>query len=285
MLITDAQVHLWEADRPDRPWPKDWHRPPHRANGFSPEEMLQEMKPVGVDRAIIVPPIWIGEDNSSALEAAAQYPNRFAVVGRFDVKARDARSQLEGWLKQPHMLGVRMSFHVRPFVEWLDDGSLDWFWDSCERLGIPVMALVPGMAAKVLPVADRHPNLTLLIPHMGCRLDTRGADAFSGFSDLLALARFPQVAVMVSSAPCFSNEPYPFRDIHPFIRRIYDAFGARRMLWGADLSRLTSTYRECLELFQQALDFLSEEDREWILGKGLAELLHWPETVAPSSAC
>ncbi len=51
------------------------------------------------------------------------------------------------------------------------------------------------------------------------------------------------------------------------------------MLWGADLSRLTSTYRECLELFQEALDFLSEEDREWILGKALAEVLNWPETA------
>lgn len=284
MLITDAQVHLWEVDRPDRPWPKGPQRPPHRANGFGPEEMLREMKSAGVDRAVIVPPTWIGENNSSALEAAANYPNRFAVVGRFDAKAEDARSQLEGWMKHPHMLGVRMSFHVRPFVGWLDDGSLDWFWASCERLQIPVMALVPGIAGKILRVAARHPNLTLLIPHMGCRLDFRGADAFSDFSNLLALARYPRVAVMVSSVPCFSSEPYPFRDMHPFIRRVYDAFGARRMLWGADLSRLTSTYCECLELFQEALDFLSKQDREWILGKALAEVLNWPETLVPSTA-
>ena len=31
------------------------------------------------------------------------------------------------------------------------------------------------------------------------------------------------------------------------------------MLWGADLSRLTSTYRECLDLFQEALAFLSKQ--------------------------
>jgi hypothetical protein len=49
------------------------------------------------------------------------------------------------------------------------------------------------------------------------------------------------------------------------------------MLWGADRSRLTSTYRECLDLFREGLDFLSAEDREWILGKALAEALNWPE--------
>lgn len=277
MLITDAQVHLWEVDRPNRPWPKNPQRPPHRPNGFGGDEMLSQMGAAGVDRAVVVPPTWVGENNVTALEIAAKYPASFAVVGRFDATAPNARKQLEGWLKQPHMLGVRMSFHVKPFVDRLEDGSLDWFWAACERLGIPVMALVPGLARKIRPVAESHPELKLLIPHMACVLDVRGAGAFAGFTDLLALARCPRVHIMVSSAPCFSNEPYPFRDLHPFIRSIYDAFGARRMLWGADLSRLTSTYRECLNLFQEALDFLSVQDKELVLGKGLAEVLNWPE--------
>jgi hypothetical protein len=49
------------------------------------------------------------------------------------------------------------------------------------------------------------------------------------------------------------------------------------MLWGADRSRLTSTYRECVDLFRESLDFLSAADKEWILGKALAEALNWPE--------
>jgi predicted TIM-barrel fold metal-dependent hydrolase len=95
---------------------------------------------------------------------------------------------------------------------------------------------------------------------------------------LLGLARYPNVTVMVSSAPCFSNEPYPFRDLHPYLRRIYEVYGPRRMLWGADLSRLTSSYSECLDLFRHALDFLSNDDKEWILGRALSEALNWPET-------
>jgi predicted TIM-barrel fold metal-dependent hydrolase len=279
-MVTDVQVHLWEPERPDRPWPRPLQRPPHRPNGFGPEEMLAEMDQAGVDRAVIVPPTWTGENNAYALECAARYPARFAVVGRFDAKAPDAQAQLEGWLRQPHMLGIRMSFHVKPFIDWLDDGSLDWFWAACERLAIPVMALVPGMIGKIRPIAERHSDLTILIPHMGLPLDRRGADAFAGLDDLLALARYPKIVVNVSSAPCFSNEPYPFRDLHPFLRRIYDAYGPRRLLWGADLSRLTSTYKECLDLFGSALAFLSATDKEWILGKALAEVLNWPEAQA-----
>jgi predicted TIM-barrel fold metal-dependent hydrolase len=278
MLVSDVQVHLWEPERPDRPWPKPQPRPPHRRKGFSAEEMLKEMDAAGVDRAIIVPPTWAGENNEWALAMAARYPRRFAVVGRFDVKAPDACAHLEGWLKQPHMLGVRMSFHVKPFSDWLDDGSLDWFWATCERCGIPAMVLVPEMPGKVRPIAARHPDLKILIPHMGFNLDARGAEAFEALDGLLALARFPNVFVAVSSVPCFSNEPYPFRDTDPVIRRIYDAFGPQRMLWGADLSRLRGSYHECLGQFQEALDFLSADDKEWILGKSLAKVLNWRET-------
>jgi predicted TIM-barrel fold metal-dependent hydrolase len=120
----------------------------------------------------------------------------------------------------------------------------------------------------------------VLIPHMACVLDKHGADAFRDLDELNALAKHPNVVVNVSSAPCFSNEPYPFRDLHSYVRRIYDAFGPRRMLWGADLSRLTSTYRECAEMFSRGLDFLSATDKEWIMGKALAEALNWPEPKA-----
>jgi predicted TIM-barrel fold metal-dependent hydrolase len=280
MLVTDVQVHLWAPETPDRPWPRPQQRPPHRPNGFSAEEMLAEMDAAGVDRAVIVPPTWAGESNAWALDVAAKYPDRFAVVGRFDVKAPDAGRQLEGWLQQPHMLGVRMSFHVKPFIDWLDDGSLAWFWAECERRAIPVMALVPGMPGKLRPIVERHRDLRVLIAHMGCNLDSRGAAAFAGVDDLLRLGRYPNVFVNVSSVPCFSNEHYPFRDTHPFIRRIYDAFGPRRMLWGADLSRLTGTYGDCLAQFREALDFLSTDDKEWILGKTLAEVLNWPDAGA-----
>jgi predicted TIM-barrel fold metal-dependent hydrolase len=140
------------------------------------------------------------------------------------------------------------------------------------------MALVGGIAAKLSPVAARHPGLRLIIDHMGALLQERGDAAFASIRDLLALARHHSVSVKTSSAPCFSNERYPFRDIYPHLRRIYDAFGPRRMMWGADLTRLTSTYQECLDHFRFGLDFLSGEDREWVLGRSLAEILRWPET-------
>jgi hypothetical protein len=40
MFITDAQIHLWEINRPDRPLMEGLQCPPHRPNGFSAEEII-----------------------------------------------------------------------------------------------------------------------------------------------------------------------------------------------------------------------------------------------------
>jgi L-fuconolactonase len=280
MLVTDAQIHIWEEDRPDRPWPKDPRSKPHRPNAFVAEDMLAEMDQAGVDRAVIVPPSWIGENNATGLEAAAQYPARFAVMGRFDPEAREERGQLETWLDQPGMLGIRLTFNTPRFLAWLEDGTLDWFWAETERLGIPLMTQFAGNLPKVQPIAERHPGLTLIIDHMGRVSGRRGAAAWEDLDELLALARYPNVLVKTTSAPSYSEQDYPFSDVHPYLRQIYDVFGARRLLWGSDITRLHCTYRQCLDLFREALDFLTDEDREWILGRTAAEALRWPENTA-----
>jgi predicted TIM-barrel fold metal-dependent hydrolase len=278
MLITDAQIHIWEVETPARPWPKDGRSTPHRPNGFTAEQMLAEMDPIGVDRAVIVPPSWIGESNDYALEASANYPSRFAVMGRFDPAAPGAVEQLPTWLQQPHMLGIRVTFNAPHLVAGLDNGLFDRLWAGCERYNIPLMALFAGpLLAKVPAIVERHPGLPLIIDHMGRIPSAQGAAAFADLDQLLTLARYPKVWVKTTSAPTHSEQDYPFRDIQPYLRQIYDAFGARRLLWGSDITRLRGTYAQCLNLFKQELDFLSADDQEWILGKTAAEALNWPE--------
>lgn len=278
-MITDAQVHIWEVDRPDRRWPRPRRNEPQRPNGFSALQMIARMNAAGVDRAVVVPPTWIGENNSTAIEASETSPARFAVMGRFDPMRPDAEEALSRWTKQPHMLGIRMTFIVPPFDTWLDSSAIDGFWDACERYAIPVMCLVPDEAHELAPIAERHPLLTLVVDHMAANLAAKGDAAFAHIDGLLALAGFENVSVKTSSAPCFSAEPYPYRDIYPYLKRIYETFGAQRMLWGADFTRLTSTYEECLHHFQEGLDFLTAEDKEWVLGKTAAKVLKWPENA------
>ena len=95
-MIVDAQVHLWLADTPDRPWLPG--RVAQLPEPFLIERLVPMMDEAGVDRAVIVPPSWEGDRNDYALEAVRQYPTRFAVMGRIPVNdCRTGRSS-RAWL-------------------------------------------------------------------------------------------------------------------------------------------------------------------------------------------
>ena len=288
-MVTDAQVHIYEADTPEHPWPHDPDRntaPSKHARAFTAEEMVGAMGAVGVDRAVIVPPVWAGENNGPALAAAARHPGRFAVMGRLDPYAPDSPERLERWLEQPSMLGIRMSGRWGASPTRADDAfadpSLQWYWEACERLGIPLMVLTRQFATRLAPIAERHPDLVLMVDHLGTQDAETPAQGFATIDELIVLARFPRVYVKAGTAPNRSQQAYPFADVHPYLRRITNAFGARRMLWEADITQLgtKNTYADCLRLWQEGLPFLSGDDRDWILGRTAAEALHWPEAGA-----
>src|SRR5947207_2621346 len=81
--------------------------------------------------------------------------------------------------------------------------------------------------------------------------------------------------------PWLTTEGYPFRDLHPHIRTLVDAFGPRRTFWGTDLTRMPCSYRECVTLFTEELPWLKGEDLEWVMGRGVCEWLGWPLPAAP----
>jgi predicted TIM-barrel fold metal-dependent hydrolase len=230
----------------------------------------------GVRRMVLVPPSWEGDRNDLALEAARLYPDRFAVMGRLALQDPASRARVADWKKQPGMLGMRFTFHNEHNRHFLTDGSADWLWPAAECAGIPLMVLVPGSLEHLDRIASAHPGLKLVIDHVGLDIRGKGPRVFEELPAVCALARHPNVAVKASGMPSLSNERYPFRDLHPHIRTLVDAFGPRRTFWGTDLTRMPCTYYECITLFTEHLPWLQGEDLEWVMGRGVCEWLGWP---------
>ena len=99
--------------------------------------------------------------------------------------------------------------------------------------------------------------------------------AFANLPELLALGQYPNVAVKATGAPSYSSEPYPYRNIHPYLRQIYDAFGPDRTFWGTDITRMPCTWRQCVTLFTEELPWLSGRDQELVMGRALCHWLDW----------
>ena len=174
------------------------------------------------------------------------------------------------------MLGMRFTFHTPLLRQPFLDGHFGWVWDAAERAGHPVMVLIHhAYMDRMDEIAARHPGLRIVIDHLGLANGEKDSHAFRGLDRLLALAKRPNVAVKASALPCYTDDAYPYRWLHPPIRRVYDAFGPRRMFWGTDLSRLPCTYRQGVAMFAEEIPWLSENDKEWIMGRGVCEWLGW----------
>jgi predicted TIM-barrel fold metal-dependent hydrolase len=275
MLIIDSQVHIWAPDTPEKPYARGDASTPHRAAPLGHEELLREMDGAGVRRCVLVPPMWENDRNDTSLGAARLYPDRFAVMGRLKVDQPESRALLARWKDQPHMLGIRMVFNQGRTRLWLEDGTADWLWQAAELHDVPVMAFAPHAVPRLGEIAERHPGLRLVIDHFGLSSALKGKPLAPAIDNLVKLARLPNVAVKASALPCYVAEAYPFPTLHPLIRRVVDAFGPRRVFWGTDLSHLPCPYKQAVTLFTDELDFLSTTDKEWIMGRGIAEWLRW----------
>ena len=269
MFIVDAQVHVWAAATPERPWPAG-RTVPHRTRPFSKDDLLEEMDAAGVARVVIVPPSWEGDRNDLALDAARLHPDRFAVMGRPPTQP----CGLGDWREQNGMLGLRVTSNTAEARAWFDDPA-GWVWTEAAKAGLPVMISPPGLLPQVDRIAQHHPELRLVIDHLAL-LRAKDNAAFDDLPYLLRLARLPNVAVKASALPAYSSHDYPYYNLHPYLRRVFDNFGQRRMFWGTDLTRLPCSYRQAITLFTEELPWLSAADQEWVMGRGVCEWLGWP---------
>jgi predicted TIM-barrel fold metal-dependent hydrolase len=252
-------------------------RTPH-----SYQQLVADMDRAGIHGAILVPPSIDANRNDYAIEAVRKYPDRYAIMGKVPLQTAAGKNVLAGWREQPGMLGVRLTFHRDADRPWLTDGTADWFWPEAERHGVPVMVHAPERLTEIGAIAARHPALSIIVDHMGFARETMDDKTVAGAARMCALARHPNIFVKVSALPCFSTEPYPFRNLCDPLERVIDAFGPRRSFWGSDITRIPATcsYRQVVTHVTEQLDFLSADDLTWIMGRGLAECLRWPISQA-----
>jgi len=273
MLFVDAQVHIWATGPPTNPS----HR---QVSSFSVDELLADMDAAGVDAALLHPPGWDPNGNTVAIEAARQHPDRLAILGHFPLDKPESRSLIDGWKSQPGMLGLRFALLQPHQRAWWTDGTMDWLWPAAERAQIPIALLAGEFLPVVARVAERYPDLKLAVDHLGRTGRVQDAPAFANLPELLALARYPNVAVKATGAPSYSSKPYPYRNIQPYLHQIYDAFGPDRMFWGTDITRMPCSWRQCLTLFTEELPWLSEQDKELIMGRALCTWVGWQPTTS-----
>jgi L-fuconolactonase len=242
------------------------------------ESLLFQMDRYEVQHAVLIQ-VRGQTDNEYQFDCVERFPDRLVSVVVVDAASPDAPSELER-LKARGARGVRFWTNTRSPG---DDPLL--IWRTAARLGLSVSCNgSPATFAsdEFAALVQEIPDLPIVIEHLGGsgRAPDEGPP-YTARRDVFALARFPNVYIRIHGLGEFAERASPVREPFPFVEPIppllelaYEAFGARRMMWGSNYPPVSRNegYGNSLRLTLERFAETSENERSRIFGGTALEL-------------
>jgi predicted TIM-barrel fold metal-dependent hydrolase len=286
MEIIDAQIHDPHPVRPlDSSYGED-------VKLLVTCEMAREaLDSVGVDIAVV-------NAYQKYLDFCVdRYPDRFVGCARWGTDVEDVDGFVANYRDRPGMLAIRTGIShwaTGKVSDFFNAGLMEPLFAAAEKHRMPLFVGAMGVAKELAPVAEAHPDLVMIVDHLGVASPppmTRVPDPWLTLPGVLELARYPNVCIKFSGAIALSNERYPHHDLWPYLHRVIDAFGVDRLMWGSDFTRLRmapgTTERGPREgwggLYSDSVNYLrdtteiSEEDKAMIFAGSIRRWLRWPK--------
>ena len=273
-LTIDCQVHCYERNRPERPW-QGYLEGPEEVTG---DAMVAAMDAVGVAGAILISPFSLYRyDASYILEVYAKHPGKFGLVRPFDPQSETVAAEVAEWAATPGVVGARVMLAAQDYAA--DHPGLNSIFAAGAQAEIPVNVMATGKLPLLGELARRNPDTRIIIDHVGLsqpHVPPAPPEPFADLDNVLALAELDNVAIKISGACTLSHQPFPYPDIWEPLRRVFDAYGLDRCLWGTDWTRAVRllTYEQGVAAFRDASQ-LSDSERATLMGGTLAKIYNW----------
>jgi L-fuconolactonase len=281
VTLVDSHTHAWGPEDDEFPW-RARVLPPGWEGSYTHGSLVADMDAVGVDEAVIVTTPLYGRGpaaNDYTLASIAAHPERLWGVGLVDLFPGDAgtlRESVRRVVDHDRMLGVRLHAalayaetptEVDRHGDWVLDRALDPAFEALASADAAAFVFPKAQQlGMVETLAGRHPDCQFVVDHMAWPDETTAPDA-EPWTRFEAVADHANVAVKVSSLPRSATEPWPYPDLHPYVRNLVDWFGSDRLMLGSDYPWMDdwASYEQCLSWAAEA-PFLSDGD--------LADLRH-----------
>ena len=237
------------------------------------EDLIRFMDLNDIDRTVLIQCMYHGYDNSYLGDCLRRYPDRLHGVALLDPQTPDAPEHLERLHDEYGVQGMRLYPIVDRDASWLSNESQIPLWQTAERLGVPFTWFGRCHQIPLLePMLERFPAVEVIVDHLGEPILDQGLDG--DFRLLLdAGARHQNLYIKATRIDGLSTRPWPHDDIHPYIKAVYEAVGPERMLGCTGFPENPQRGEAVgFRIVEEALDFLSEDDQAWLLGKTAAAL-------------
>lgn len=266
-MVIEWNHHLFSRDTRTYPFsPQAAYRPAAAMLAEDPlTDYLRRLRQEGIDRAVLVHPEPYGDDHRLVLDALRREPRLFKGTCLFYPKNPDSPRMLRDLVaREPRLVAVRFHAHrgKEIYLDSFADPGVRALWKAAADLGLVVeLHIGPNYARQAGEAIRAFPGTSVLIdhlaePHLGNAVE---------FADVLELAKLPHVYMKLSGLGHFSKDAPLYRDALPFTRRVIEAFGPDRMVWGSGTPKIVDAH----------MAGYSEADRQKVKGGNLQRLLRW----------
>ncbi len=269
-LIIDSHVHVWEiSDKyPVGPTAPNFTSLPDEP--ATADELIADMDANDVDLSVLVQTSWSTWDNGYIADSVDRFPDRFIGHGMLDPQDEQGNAEAARyWMEDRGLVGFRFHPIYYPDEKVLTTDGNRALWDVLAAHEAVIQFHTRAACAdQIDEIAQRHPTLKLLIDHMGYPT----LDEVAEWQPILDLAERPNLFVKISDVKSRSQQDFPFDDLHAVVRTLVDTFGAKRCLWGTGFPghhRVKHNWLSLadeLRLVREGFDFLTEVQKDWILG-------------------
>jgi predicted TIM-barrel fold metal-dependent hydrolase len=266
--LIDAHVHIWTPDTKSYPLAEGFTvAKDMKPESFTPEELFAQCKPEGVNRIVLIQMSFYKYDNRYMLDMMEMHDDVFSGVAIVDENKADVCDTMKSLGKQD-VSGFRIYTSAAQAAAWGEGMKKMW---SCAADNGQAMCLLAD--PESLPIVHKwcaqYPKTRVVIDHFA-RIGMKGPVKPTDLDNLRRLAEFPHTHVKTSAFYALGKKQAPYTDMAPLIRSLRDSFGAERLMWASDCPFQVQdghTYANSIALVRDRLDFLSAEDKDWMLRK------------------
>lgn len=266
MDYVDAHVHVWTDDFVKYPLAEGYDPETIKPPIFYPEDIIGHSKASGVDRVVLVQMNHYGFDNSYMLDVMRDYAGVFSGIGVIDTEAERPDDEMRRLAKEG-VRGFRV-YQSEPVDQWMDGAGYERMLACGAQENLAVCPLInPAALPALARRCEQFPDSPVVIDHL-CRIGAGQPIDPAHIAALCEMAQYPRVMVKVSAFYALGAKKAPHLDLAQLIQRVYEAFGAERLMWASDCPYQVQgehTYAASIDLIEQRLNFLAVEDRVRIL--------------------
>ena len=271
-LLIDTHIHLFDPAK--FPYsPNATYKPPPQPL----DEYVKFAREIRLDHTVIVHPEPYQDDHRYLEHCFSHEPSPGFFKGTclFDPLQPDTPSRMAQLTKRWPGRIVALRIHqnrkagepawppAKPIRERdMDAPAMKSTWRAAADLGLAIqMHFTPNHAPSIGRLAREFRETAVVLDHLA----RAGEGTPAEYDNVLALARLPRTIMKFSGWTYSSKEPPPHRDIAPLVKRIFDAFGPDRMIWGG-LGHNSKQFENAVAVFETAFAFASADDKAKIRG-------------------